>query len=105
VGGGGGLAAPPHLLGEAQQVVRLAVGGRVGHERPAARDAIDQPLLGQPLDRVASGHPAHRELAAEHRVRRQRIARRQGRDPLAQRLLDHEVARCEAGLHNRMLPV
>ena len=68
--------APAHLVGERHQPVRPAMGaGRVGDEAAAARLARDEPLVGQPLHRVAGGHPADPELGLELGVGRQPLAR------------------------------
>ena len=50
--------------------------------------AHDQALVGEPLHRVACGHPADAELLAQRGVRRERVAGREAVDPLAQRALD-----------------
>ena len=64
------------------------MGRQLGDEAAASRDPDDQALVGQALHRVACGHPADPELLAQRRVRRQRVARLQVVDPLAQRALD-----------------
>ena len=61
---------------------------RLGDERAAPRLAHDQPVLREPLHGVAGRHPADPELGAQLRVGRQRVARPQGRDALAEGLLD-----------------
>ena len=90
-----------HLLGERHQPVGPAVGRRLGDEAAAARLAPDQPVLGEPLHRVAGGHPADPELLAQLGVGRQPLARSQRRDPFAERLLDLAVVRLVAGLDHR----
>ena len=70
----GSAALAPHLVGEAHQAVRPAVRRGHGDEAAAPRLAVDQPLLGQALDRVAGGHPADAELAAQSRVGGERVA-------------------------------
>ena len=72
--------------------------GGCRHEAAAARLAPDQAVLGQPLHGVPGGHPADAELGAQLGVRGQARAGPQGRDPLAQGLLDLAVVRLVAGL-------
>ena len=84
---------PEHLVGEGHQPVGAAMRRRLGDEAAAPRFAGDQAVLGQPVHGVPGGHPADPELGAQLGVRRQPLAGPQGRDPLAQRLLDLAVLR------------
>ncbi len=77
-----------HLVGERHQPVGATVGRRLPDEAAAARDPDDQPLVGEPLHRVAGGHPADPELVAQLGVGGQRVAGRHVVDALAQGALD-----------------
>src|SRR5512141_847953 len=71
----------------------MPVGRRLGDERAAARDALDEAAVGEALHRVPRGHPADRELPAQVGIRGQPLARAHRRDPRAERLLDVPVVR------------
>ena len=95
-------AAPEHLLGERHQPVGAAMSRRSGDEAAATRLARDEPVRGQSLHGVPCRHPADPELGAQLGVGRQALAGAEGRDPLAERLLDLAVLGLVGGLgHGR----
>ena len=67
------------------------MGRWLGHEAAAAGFPRDETLLGQPLHRIAGGHPGDPELCPQLRVGWQALSGSQGRDALPQGLLDPAV--------------
>ncbi len=73
------------------------MGRRLRHEAAPPWLPADQAIHGQPLHGIACGHPADTEFDAQLGIGRQSLARSQGQDALAQRLLDLAVLGPVAG--------
>ena len=63
-------AAPTHALGERERRAEQPRDDARGGERPLAAPADEQVLVGEQLDRLADGHPAHAEPLAKLRLGR-----------------------------------